>query len=89
VRQEILGHNARDLLEVVEDGVTGILLPLVISRWAELAEFVVGVESHVRFRFELILGDGARVAERTLAMQTLTHKSAFLRALKLRSTRHA
>ena len=44
VRQEVLGHDARDLLEVIKHGKSRILLPLI---WrTESAEFVIGVQSY-------------------------------------------
>ena len=39
VRQEVLGHDARDFFKVIEDGKAGILY--FLFRWAELTEVVV------------------------------------------------
>ena len=39
MRQEVLSHDTRDLLEVIKDGKARILYLLL--RWAEPAEFVV------------------------------------------------
>lgn len=44
VCEEALRHDPRDLLEVVEDGLTSVLLAAVGR--AKLAKVVVGVEGH-------------------------------------------
>lgn len=87
--QEVLGHDARYLLKVVEDGEACILTLSFFGSGTKLAELIVRVESCLRFRFELILSDGARVAEDALAMQTLAHESTTRCVLKLHPLRHA
>lgn len=83
MRQEVLCHDSRNLLEVIQYGESWILLTLV--RWAKPAELVIGFECDRRSRLatktvinlnklylQVILRDRASVFENAWSMDALS-----------------